>query len=231
MKLPITIHRARLGSAEFKVIRPARPLTRAALIDHDRHLNAYLDQDAAQQIGGLWELAASSPRALVHLPMRGNPAPSHDLPEAGTRQLDLVLLHHSLQFAPSRWKELRGRLGPGRPQTVRLSSTGRTEGAVIAPGTRHYRENRDLFHQHLHAETLFMTGSTKVFRETARHFHDVAHNGPGYVPVHPSYPHFCTELHSNDGILGDAREIHIEYCDQGASCRSATQAEGKQERS
>lgn len=79
---------------------------------------------------------------------------------------------------------------------------------------RHYRENRDLFHQHLHAETLFMTGSTKVFRETARHFLDVARKGPGYTPVHPSYPHFCTELHSNDGILGDAREIHIEYCDQ-----------------
>lgn len=74
------------------------------------------------------------------------------------------------------------------------------------------QENRDLFHQHLRAETLFMTGSTKVFRETARHFLDVARNGPGYVPVHPSYPRFCTELHSNDGILGDAREIRIEYC-------------------
>lgn len=118
MKLPITIHRARLGSAEFKVIRPARPLTHAALIDHDRHLNAYLDQDAAQQIGGLRELAASSPRALVHLPMRSNPTPFRNLPEAGTRQLDLVLLHHSLQFAPSRWKELRGRLGPDRGAVI-----------------------------------------------------------------------------------------------------------------
>lgn len=80
--------------------------------------------------------------------------------------------------------------------------------------TRHYQENRDLFHQHLHAETLFMTGSTKVFRQTARHFLDVARNGPDYVPVHPNYPYFCTELHSNDGVLGDAREIHIEYCDE-----------------
>ncbi|WP_249125969.1 hypothetical protein [Streptomyces sp. A2-16] len=59
-----------------------------------------------------------------------------------------------------------------------------------------------------------MTGSAKVFRDTARHFLDVARHGPGYVPVHPNYPHFCTEFHSNDGILGDAREIHIEYCDR-----------------
>ncbi|MER5935319.1 hypothetical protein ABT123_34745, partial [Streptomyces sp. NPDC002054] len=104
MKIPITIHQARLGSTEFKVIRPARPLVHAVLIDHDRHLDAYLDQDAAQRIGALWKLAASSPRSLVHLPMRGNRPPSRELPEDGTRQLDLVLLHHSLQFAPSRWK-------------------------------------------------------------------------------------------------------------------------------
>lgn len=75
MKLPITIHQARLGSTEFKVIRPARPLVRAVLIDHDRHLDTYLDQDAAQRIGALWKLATSSPRSLVHLPMRGNRPP------------------------------------------------------------------------------------------------------------------------------------------------------------
>ncbi|MGC9496356.1 hypothetical protein [Streptomyces sp. WG7] len=217
MNVSITIHQARLGPREFKVIRPARPLTRAVLIDHDRHLDVCLDQDAARRIGGLWELAASSPRAMVHLPLRGNPAPAGDLPGDGARQLDLVLLHHSLQFAPSRWKELRGRLDQGRPRTVTLPGAGRPAGAVMDPQARHHRENRDLFHQHLHAETLFMTGSRKVFRETARHFLDVAHKGPGYVPVHPNYPYFCTELHSNDGVLGDAREIHIEYRDQWES--------------
>ncbi|MET9375502.1 hypothetical protein ABZX98_15290 [Streptomyces sp. NPDC002992] len=180
MKLPITTHQARLGSTEFRVVRPARPLVHAVLIDRDRHLDAYLDRDAAQRIGGLWTLAASSPRSLVHLPMRANRSPSHEPPEGSGRQLDLVLLHHSLQFAPSRWKEVRRRLGPGRPQTVTL------------PGPGH----------------------AKVFRDTARHFLDVARNGPGHVPVHPNYPHYCTELHSNAGILGDAREIHIEYCDQ-----------------
>ncbi|WP_371667382.1 hypothetical protein OG985_07060 [Streptomyces sp. NBC_00289] len=214
MKLPVTIHQARFGAAEFKVIRPARPLSRALLLDHDRHLDAYLDQDAARRIGGLWKLAASSPRSLIHLPMRGNRPPSGALAEGGTRQLDLVLLHHSLQFAPARWKEVRGRLGVGRPQTVTLPGPKDTGEAVIDYEARRYRENRDLFQQHLHAETLFMTGSAKVFRETARHFFDIARNGPGYVPVHPNYPHYCTEFHSNEGVLGDAREIHIEYRDR-----------------
>ncbi|MFG2988167.1 hypothetical protein ACGFZK_02450 [Streptomyces sp. NPDC048257] len=214
MKLAITIHQGRLGRVEFKVIRPSRPLDRAVLADHDRHVDAYLDQDAARRIGALWMLAASSPRSLVHLPMRGNRTPAHGLPDSGTRQLDLVLLHHSLQFAPSRWKKLRTRLGPGRPKTVTLLDPAPTTELLIDREARHHRENRDLFHQHLHAETLFMTGSAKVFKTTARHFLEVARNGPAHVPAHPGYSHFCTRLHSDAGILGAARELHIEYCDR-----------------
>ncbi len=60
MKLPVTIHQARLGPVEFEVIRPARPLVHAVLADHDRHLDAHLGQDAARRIGALWTLAASS---------------------------------------------------------------------------------------------------------------------------------------------------------------------------
>ncbi|MFD4918479.1 hypothetical protein ACFWNR_35410 [Streptomyces virginiae] len=219
MKLSVTIHRARLGPVEFKVIRPARPPVRAVLVDRDRYVNAFLDQDAARLIGGLWTVAASSPRSLVHVPMRGNHAPAHGWPEAGTRQLDLVLLHHSLQFAPARWKELRARLGPGRPRTVTVPVPARSPagGSPAVHETRHHRENRDLFHQHLHAETLFMTGSAKVFRATADHFLDVARHGPGHAAAHPRNPHFCTRFHADAKILGDAREIHVEYCEQWTS--------------
>ena len=215
LKFPVTIHHARLGRTDFKVIRPAgTALAHAVLIEHDWHLDAYVDQEAARRMGGLWELAASSPRALIHLPIRGNPPPTDEVPEECTRRLDLVLLHHSLQFAPSRWKELRGRLDRGRPHTVTLPGTVRPVGSVIGAQARHHRENRDLFHQHLHAETLFMTGSAKVFRETAHHFLDVAREGPQYVPGPPAYRNYCAQLHSNDGVLGRARELHIEYGDK-----------------
>ncbi|MEU9863643.1 hypothetical protein AB0D99_22490 [Streptomyces sp. NPDC047971] len=214
MNVPVVVHHAHLGADEFRVIRPARPLTRAVLVDHDRYLHAYLDVDAARTIAALWTLAARSPRTLIHLLLRTNRPPAVDTPHDTGLRLDLVLLHHSLQFAPSRWKRLRGRLGPGRPHTMSLPGTVRADGAAIDYEARHHRENRDLFHQHLHAETLFMTGSAKVFRETARHFLDVALKGPGYTPAHRGHQHFCTALHSNDGTLGDAREIHIEYCDR-----------------
>ncbi|MFB7861016.1 hypothetical protein [Streptomyces sp. NPDC056069] len=212
------IHRARLGAAEFRVVRPGRPLTRAVLVDHDRHLDVYLDREAARALAGLWMLAARSPRSLIHVPLRANRPPGGDVPDDSGSRLDLVLLHHSLQFAPSRWKQVRGRLGPGRPHTVSLPEAERDHGMTDADHeARHHRENRDLFHQHLHAETLFMTGSAKVFRETAGHFLDVARKGPGHVPVHPNHPHFCTRFHGNDGTLGDAREIHVEYCDRWSS--------------
>ncbi|MEV6330436.1 hypothetical protein [Streptomyces sp. NPDC051909] len=84
--------------------------------------------------------------------------------------------------------------------------------AAVDHAARHHQENRDLFHQHLHAETLFMTGSAKVFRETARHFLDVARNGPAHALAHPNHTHYCTQFHSNEGVLGNAREIHVEYC-------------------
>ncbi|MFE9045278.1 hypothetical protein ACFYOG_30765 [Streptomyces sp. NPDC007818] len=214
MSLPVLVHRSRKGPEEFRVIRPAEPLTRAALIDHDRYLGAYLDGSAARGIAELWLLAARSPRSLVHVPLRANGRPDRAVPGGAGSPLDLVLLHHSLQFAPSDWKRVRGRLGPGRPQTVSLPEA---EGAAPAVdhAARHHRENRDLFHQHVHAETLFMTGSTKVFRESAQHFLTVSREGPLHTPDDHGSTHFCTRLYGNAGILGkDARELHIEYCDQ-----------------
>ncbi|MFE2289062.1 hypothetical protein ACFXDJ_33440 [Streptomyces sp. NPDC059443] len=212
MNIPVTIHQARLGQAEFKVIRPARPPARAVLVDRDRYLNVSLDRHAARLTAGLWSMAASSPRSLIHLPIRNNPLPEADPPRPGERRLDLVLLHHSLQFPPSRWKELRARLGPGRPQTVAPPVPAPfPEDGVAGWEVRHHAENRDLFHQHVHADTLFMTGSAKLFRETARHFFDIALYGPGHVSRPGGYPHYCTELHSLAGILGNAREFHIEY--------------------
>jgi hypothetical protein len=203
VKLPIKVHHARLGGEEFRVIRPGAIPPNAVLFDHDRWLDLYVDEVAASAVGGLWLLAARSPRSLIHLPLRANPWPFDETRAGYGGKLDLVLLHHSLQFAPSRWKELRRKLDTGRPETASLP-----EAAHAQPDLehRHHRENHDLFHQHLHAETLFMTGSANVFRATARRFFDVAQRGP------EATSHYCERFHSGNGVLGgDAREITVEY--------------------
>lgn len=211
MELPVIVHQARLGAEEFRVIRPGQPLTRAALLDHSWHLDLYADEEAARRLTGLWMLAARSPRSLVHLPLRANHPPAEGVPEDSRLRLDLVLLHHSLRFAPARWKRLRARLDRGRPQTASLPEADRPQDAAVGRAARRHRENRDLFHQHVHADTLFMAGSAKVFRATAGHFLDVAREGPGHVPPRPGYPYYFTEFHHADGTLGTARDIRVEY--------------------
>ena len=202
-RVPVLVHEARLSADRFRVVRPARSLGRAVLSDDDRHLDFRLDAGSARTAFGLWLFAARSPRSLIHLPLR-----AHGSPGDGTR-LDLVLLHHSLQFAPARWKELRSRLGPGRPHTAELPHRERRD---VDHAARHYRENRDLFHQHVHAETLFLIGSAKLFEETAGHFLDVARHGPAHVASGVDR-HYCARFHSGDGILGNARELHVVHRD------------------
>jgi hypothetical protein len=211
VKFPVVVSRARLRGQEIRVVRPARGLGHGVVLDFDGHLGAYLDQEAARVIGGLWLLAARSPRSLVHLPMRGNRLPVGAFGEG--RRLDVVLVPRAMQFAPSRWKQVRARLHGDRPQTVELAGVGPEGGLDIDYRARRYAGNRDLFRQHVHADTLFMTGTAKVFRETAGRFFDVAREGPGFIPGHPNYPHFCTEFHRLDGILAaGARDVHVEYC-------------------
>ncbi|WP_327361303.1 hypothetical protein [Streptomyces sp. NBC_01296] len=205
MRLHTTIHTARLGATEFKVIRPARTPARAVLLDGPWYLNGWFDQEAAQITAGLWALAAASPRSLVHLPIRANAAGG---PDTGAgRPLDLVLLHHSLQFAPSRWKELRGRLGPGRPRTVDLPAPD-PDAEPDASGL-HHRENRDRFRQGIHSETLFMTGSARTLREAAVQFADLARTGPGQVFNHGGR-HFCRSVDCDP----QDRDLHLEYCEE-----------------
>ncbi|MEW1911423.1 hypothetical protein AB0442_23740 [Kitasatospora sp. NPDC085895] len=214
MRLPIQAHRARLGAREHRVIRPRGAVERAVLLGQDHVLNGWFDRGAARTVGGLWLLAARSPRSLVHLPIRGNRLPGAFAPAAdGDERLDLVLVHHSLQFAPSRWKALRGRLGAGMPRTADLPEA---EGPAAelpdaALEERHHREFRDRFHQHVVAGTLFMTGSARAFRETADRFLDVARHGPAHVRAHPVSPHYCAEIHHLEGILADGRGLHLEY--------------------
>ncbi|MFF5704111.1 hypothetical protein ACFY7H_16630 [Streptomyces sp. NPDC012794] len=202
-KLRLTVHHVRHGTGTVRVVRPARSPACAELLDDSWYLNAYVDQDAAVLMAGLWTLAASSPRSLVHLPLRGGPAP------AGSRRLDLVLSHHSLQLAPSRWKELRGRLGPGRPQTVEVLLP---EPGDVDHAAAHRADNRDRFHQSVHAETLFMTGSATVFRQAADVFHEVARLGPGHTTAFPPgyrHGHYCRSVHCDPRF----RDIHVEYRD------------------
>ncbi|MET9882906.1 hypothetical protein ABZZ20_07015 [Streptomyces sp. NPDC006430] len=200
MKLHLTLHEGRLGPARYQVVRPARPVERAVVCDDAWYLNAFVDAEAARTLAGLWTLAATSPRSLVHLPLR---VPG---PAAGPRRLDLVLLHRSLQFAPSGWKELRGRLDRGRPRTVTLPAPP-PQPRTDRPPVRRRAHHRAVLHQHIHAETLFLTGSTELFREGAEVFRDVAEHGPAHTRTPARHGHYCASIRG----AARTRDVHVEY--------------------
>lgn len=203
MKLRIRVHQGRLGADHFRVIRPARPVTGAVLGDHNPWFVLELNADAAFTVTGLWMLAARSRHTLIHLPLRGNTPPTPSLTTVNTGELDMVLSHRDLQFAPHRWKDLRRRLDAGAAQTVSWNPHDVPTWDEVHELNRHAHRrssHRDRFHQHLHGHTLFMAGNAAAFRRTARYVLDMAlwrpdPDRPGYhsATVHPADGHFATD--------------------------------------
>ncbi|MFD0269050.1 hypothetical protein ACFVGY_21130, partial [Streptomyces sp. NPDC127106] len=103
----------------------------------------------------------------------------------------------------SRWKELRGRLGPGRPRTLDLPDT---EADRAERMDRHDWAYREVFRQHVHRDTLFLTGSARTFRRTAGLFADLARNGPARAAAFPD-SRYRQRLHCGPRD----QDLHIEY--------------------
>lgn len=194
----------RLGRAEYRVIRPAKPITHAPLHEGYHGVQLTVDKAAALTLGMAWALAARSPRTLVYLPLRHNDNRRCDRYGTGDeRLLDLVLLHHSLGFPASRWKEVRAKLGDGRPHTV--VCRGLPDQTDVR--AERYREAKDVLRHDVAADTVFLVGSRRAFEvegdalrvlieECPRHMHDI----PG--------THCCAEM-TVDGLR---QWLHIEYC-------------------
>ncbi|WP_329789549.1 hypothetical protein V1227_35545 [Lentzea sp. DG1S-22] len=129
------ISTVRLGRDEYRVVRPAKPSRHASMyITDDAYRNAELlvDKVAARELAMAWELAMRSPRTLVYLPLRQAEYECRSFEEDDEPLLDLVLMHHSLGFPPSLWKEVRARLGRGRPHVVRSRGFPPVE-SLLAP--------------------------------------------------------------------------------------------------
>lgn len=202
MKLKIHVHEGRLGTDRYRVIRPAAPVTGAVLADNNPWYVLELNAHAAFTITGLWMLAARSRHTLIHVPIRGNTPPHPSLAMAAVGELDLVLSHHDLQFAPNRWKHLRRGLAAGAPHTVSWNPNDVPTWDQVHElnGQADRRCSRgDGFHQRLHANTLFMAGNRVAFRRTARYVLDMALWQPDpHDPIwhsaslHPADGHFAT---------------------------------------
>lgn len=218
MKQRVQVHEVRVGGDDIRVIRPAS--TPARLVLHDDHysLSMYADGEGGAQLVALWSLAARSARSLVHLPIRANPAPEGVVGDGVPVALDLVLLHHSLQFPASSWKRVRSRLGRGRPHTAATPDDDLPAMADIDFEWRRHRESRDILGLDIAAHTLFVRGSAPAFREYGAALRAMLDEAPSYLHEYPNAGHYCVEFGRSPWCLAEPRrhvpgQLHIQYCD------------------
>ncbi|WP_330349346.1 hypothetical protein [Streptomyces sp. NBC_00582] len=214
----VHVHRVRQGGgAGVRVIRAAPASVRLALRD-DRHwLSMYADREGAGLLVALWALAARSAHSLVYLPIRANPAPEGVAGDGEPVALDLVLLHHGLQFPTASWKEVRGRLGAGRPHTVSLPDRDFPDESAVDHDRWRHREYRDHLDFHLAAHTLFVVGSATAFRAHGAALRGLVDEAPSHRHRHPAGTHHCVELGSGPWPHARTRRhvpgrLHIQYC-------------------
>ncbi len=208
-----SVSTVRLGGDSYRVVRPARPIAHMAL--HDGRLGAQLsvDKAATVELAAAWWLAARSPHSLVYLPLRTSAATCGA--EYGGRPLDLVLLHHSLRFPVSRWKQVRARLTPSSAHKVTLPARAFPEFGREDHARTHHQGFRDHLDWAVAADTLFVIGSRHVYELQADEVRGLAEDCPAHLATTPD-THCCAEIGLGRWTPHNARnswaELHVECC-------------------
>ncbi|MBP0450080.1 hypothetical protein J5Y04_11030 [Kitasatospora sp. RG8] len=217
MKLRTTVHRVRTGRDEYRVVSATAGEGLAVLYDGPWEMQLYADRAGARDLAAAWALAARSPRSLIHLPLRAD-AGSPGLEGQEAVPLDLVLLHHSLGFPPSRWKEVRARLGRGVPHTADIPESDFPAEDEIDHERRHFAGWRDELHFAGAARTLFLTGSAEAFRRTGTLVRSLDTEAAAVMARWPNRSHYCVTLTHGSGNRpgrapkgGVPGQLHIEY--------------------
>ncbi|WP_404870326.1 hypothetical protein ACI1MP_33630 [Kitasatospora griseola] len=219
MQQRVTVQHIRTGPTEYRVIRAADGPGRIALYDRHYCLDMFADRDGLARLTAVWSLATRSAHSLVHLPLRAQPAPagyqdalSNEITPVA---LDLLLVHHSLQFRPADWKSLRARLGPGRPHTTATPDPDFP--AEYPEARRHGRGVHDHLRFDRAARTLVVTGSPAAFRFEGVGLHTLLTEAPADHHTWPAV-HHCTELDAGPWRKYPtprspvAGRLHVQYC-------------------
>ncbi|MFI9643128.1 hypothetical protein ACIG87_24260 [Micromonospora sp. NPDC051925] len=211
-KWPVVISWVQLGCHRYRVVRPAKAPRFAGLYEGRLGAQFCLDKKTALMFAQAWGLAARSPHTIVYLPLRHAEMPTDHV---WGRPLDMVLLHHRLAFPPSRWKQVRSRLGAGRPHTVELPGRAWPSRSIADHRKTWHHEFRDHLRWDIAADTLVLTGSREAFELQADQVRALAEECPAHRADNPA-THCCAEIgmgrsrHHPDQRRPYA-ELHAEY--------------------
>jgi len=161
--------RTELGGKPYHVVSPRLVVGRlftTALGHGDWYI--WGDETGFEQLAELAMLAAVSPNTIVYVPKSDDTVRfRHDqsLPH------DLVFANHQIQLLPSKWKEIRGRLGKSRLSTKSiLRPDPDTESPIVYKG-QPASDPVDLFQ---HSGTVFIVSSKPTLTFLAGEFQSVS---------------------------------------------------------
>ena len=212
VRIATTVHHARLGRDVYRVIRPATPIARVMVRDNQDWWFVAADPAGAMRVAGLIEIAARSPRSLVHIPLRGDGAPVgwQWLKQAGA--VDLLVVQPRLQFPAHRWSDVRRRLDSGRMQSFEVAGRTREQVCDESPGCWRRTVLAKPAITRAHAGTLLVTASPPALRAFADCFAHLASCGPGSVGR--GAPYFREKIHPLDGLFRrEERGWFLVHCD------------------
>ncbi|SFR13340.1 hypothetical protein SAMN04488564_103997 [Lentzea waywayandensis] len=189
----------RLGRDEYRVVRPARPLRHAPLYEGYMGVETCVDKAAALDIAMAWAFAMRSPRTVVYLPLRQS---DRECRSSDGPALDLVLLHRSLGFRLSKWRDVRAKLRGGRPHTV--VCRGMPQERPVP------RWSQEMLRGAIVEGTVFVVGSRSTFQAGGQAFRQLIEDCPRHMHEAPG-THCCAEITAKDQHWN---WLHVVYCDQ-----------------
>jgi hypothetical protein len=176
----------------YRVIHPARPIAHGALYDYGWGVEVLVNKPETVDLALAWWLAARSPHSIVYLPLRSSGC--DEMPAYSERKLDLVLMHHSLGFPASRWKQVRARLKPTGVQKVTLPD----QPFRAIDREEHWNSlRRSDFRDHIRydiaADTLFLVGSRFGYELESKEVVALVDRAPAELAARPD-EHCCAEI-------------------------------------
>ncbi|RDI32765.1 hypothetical protein [Lentzea flaviverrucosa] len=189
----------RLGRDEYRVVQPARPLRHAPLYEGYMGVETCVTKTSALDIAMAWAFAMRSPRTLVYLPLRQSDC---ECRSADGPALDMVLLHHSLGFRLSKWRDVRARLRGGRSHTVVCQ--GMPQERALP------RWEQGVLRGEIAESTVFIVGDRSSFQAGGQAFRQLVEDCPRHMHEVPG-THCCAELTPKDRYWN---WLHVVYCDE-----------------
>lgn len=207
---------------DTRVLTPVRPLIHTYIVELCRgnDFMIFSNQQDLQGLGKLWSVAARSRGSLIYLPTGKNPLTPYLVNDWHGRGLDLVLLHHHLQFPVKKWKVIRSNMKNGKRLSIESESVKADINRYMnLTGQDYERLWNEYPHDRLHVakrfETLFLMGSSRVFRYMIGSFIDLSRTGPRIsVPGrYHDHNHLDSFLKRNDKVAEDT-SLTVDYYDQ-----------------